>query len=94
MSTNSSSSSSNQYDFLVPIILVRFPVIKHASVKVIGGQADKTEVEEELDTREGCLVEDGKVGTFLCVTRCQKKKQGNCRVESSLLDNATNGISG
>jgi len=72
--TNPPSTACNQNNLLVPIILVCRPVIQHFLIEVSRHEADDAEVEQCAQTREGCWVQDGKVGAALRVP-CQRDEE-------------------
>jgi hypothetical protein len=61
MPTDSTSATSDQDNFFVPIILVTLPVVQNTSIKVIGGPSVEAEGKKILDSGEGGLVEDREV---------------------------------
>jgi hypothetical protein len=59
--TDSASATSDQDDFLLPVILVTLPVVQDAIIKVIRGQANEAKGKKILDSGEGGFVEDREV---------------------------------
>jgi hypothetical protein len=93
LSANTSSSPSNQNDLLVPIIFILLPVIKNAAIEVRGDCADESQVEQELNAREGRRMQNGEVGSFLGVLGCEYEGKNERRVQSRLLDCSSDWIS-
>ncbi len=58
----------------------------------LGRPSCDAEIEESLETREGCFVKDSQIGPFLGVAR--KKEEDKCKswIESGMLNKSANGI--
>jgi hypothetical protein len=51
LSTDSTSSSRDDNDLAVPIILIICPIVQHSGVQVRGDPSEEAKVEELVDSR-------------------------------------------
>jgi hypothetical protein len=91
--TDPTGSTGDQDNFLVPIILVFFPVVQRAVIQVVGSEAKKAKGEKEFNSAKGGSMEDGEVGAFLGVASCEYEKQRDSWIQRSLLDKAPDRVS-
>jgi hypothetical protein len=94
ISTNASRSTCDQHNLLVPVICILLPIIENTTVEIGRDCANKAPVEEELYAREGRRMQNREVGAFLGVFGCEEEEQGESWIESCLLKQSSNWISG
>lgn len=61
MSTNTSSSSCNKHNLLIPIIFICRPIVKCTSTEVVVYDSGQPEVEQGLQSAKSLFVKDGKI---------------------------------
>ncbi len=94
LSTNTSSTASDQNDLLRPNIVVLNTIVKGLAVQVAINPADKTKSSKDLNTLEGSLVEDSKVASLPGEAREENEWDGESWVEKSFLDEGTKDLTG
>lgn len=93
MTTNTSSTAGNQYNLLIPVVFVRDIIAQGARIKILRCPARKTQVEEDPQTTESGLVQDGQIMSLLCVAREKDKDQGKGWVQSGSLNETSHWVS-
>lgn len=94
LSTNATSSSGNDHNFAIPIILIVCPVVQDPSVEVRADPSEDAIVEELAESREGGRMVEGEVGAALREAGGEEEGEREEWVEGGTLDEASDGVGG